>query len=273
MATDENAVAAILQLIGDLEKEAADAKRTLNRMLIRNGQPARFSDAELSQDGMGGSQIETDRFYEKSLAPSIRDYLQLRKLANNGPGSLNEIYESLVRGGFKFETENEDNRKRNLRQSLSKNTVMFHRLPNGNYGLVEWYPNLKNGDDTSPTPKKRKSRKHPKAASGTKKTEPKKQEDEASRSDQVPPTVAKAVNNPDTLLDAVRAAIAAMEGEFTKQAVVDWITKHFPERKAADKKTSIFSMIARLKDEMNLKTAFSGKGKEPFRYKREGKQK
>src|SRR5262245_50426193 len=114
MATDDSAIAAILELIASLEKEATDAKRTLNRMLVRSGQPARYNDAELNAEGVAGlNQIRGDQFYQKALSASIREYLQMRHASKNGPATLHEIYDAMVRGGMSFETENEDNRKRN----------------------------------------------------------------------------------------------------------------------------------------------------------------
>lgn len=268
MATDESAITAIQELITALEKEAADAKRTLNRMLVRGGKPPRYSDAELNADSVSVGQILPDRFYNLGLAPAMKDYLKMRKASNLGPATIQDIYEAMVRGGFKFETENEDNRRRGMRQSLTKNTVMFHKLPNGNFGLVDWYGDLKIQDE--PAPKKGKARKQKKI---------KKSDD---RSNTPPPKVASVNLKPSakatvasgkvTLLDAVRNAILSMNGdEFTKQDVLDQITEAHPELRAEDRKTSIFSMIAKMKDELNLVTAFHGKGKEPFKYKREVK--
>jgi len=266
MATDDSSIAGILDLIASLEKEAADAKRTVNRMLIRSGQPARFNDAELNADGTTrANQIRKDQFYKKALASSIREYLQMRYDAGNGPATLQEIYDAMVRGGMLFETDNEDNRKRNLRLSLTKNTAIFHKLPtNGDYTLREWYPDLKAGDE-EPTAKKKKKAKGKKNGKGKPQTQPEKKAEKAQ-------PAPKESDGPVTLLDAVRAAILAKgEEEFTKQAIVDWIAKKHPVLKAETRKTSIFSMIATLKDELNLVTAFAGKGKEPHRYKREVK--
>jgi len=87
--------------------------------------------------------IQSDQFYGQPLASSIRTILELRKALNQGPATINEIHAALVEGGFGFETKNEDNAKRGLRISITKNTSLFHKLPNGKFGLLEWYPNAK----------------------------------------------------------------------------------------------------------------------------------
>jgi hypothetical protein len=46
----------------------------------------------------------------------------------------------MVKGGYHFEAKNDVNARRGLYISLAKNTTTFHKLPNGNYGLVAWYP-------------------------------------------------------------------------------------------------------------------------------------
>jgi hypothetical protein len=56
---------------------------------------------------------------------------------------VNEIFEALVAGGYKAETEEEANAKRGLRIALTKNSQTFYRVPSGAYGLLEWYPNAK----------------------------------------------------------------------------------------------------------------------------------
>jgi hypothetical protein len=43
-----------------------------------------------------------------------------------------------------------EGRLRSLAMSLAKNTVTFHRLPSGAFGLVEWYPNAKPRKKRSP---------------------------------------------------------------------------------------------------------------------------
>jgi hypothetical protein len=53
--------------------------------------------------------------------------------------------EALLKGGFDFEAQgwNDAMRLKNLGISMGKNSLIFHRLPNGTWGLTKWYPNIK----------------------------------------------------------------------------------------------------------------------------------
>lgn len=122
------------------EDQVAQTKKTINSLCAEAGQPPMFAETEAS----GGSvfAIRSDLFYGRPLATGIKEYLTLRKASNLGAASVREIYDALVRGGYKFETTNEDNARRTLQISLSKNQA-FHRIPTGAWGLREWYPNAK----------------------------------------------------------------------------------------------------------------------------------
>lgn len=139
-----------LKIIQELEDElveqeaaATDTKRLINRMLGRINQPPRYSDADLETKSGVALAIRSDQFYGQPLASCVRDILEMRRALNQGPATVNEIYASLVEGGFAFDTKIEENAKRGLRISLAKNTALFHKLPNGKFGLLEWYPNAK----------------------------------------------------------------------------------------------------------------------------------
>jgi hypothetical protein len=146
---------------------------------------------------------------------------------------------------------------------------LFHRLPNGtHYGLPDWYEEVaKRTEDPRPKIKKSKRR----AAGRAKKADvgPK-------LLTYSPPTEsdsggAGAGHNPKgkpTAIKAVQEAVAAMDKEFTKQDVVDWIEKQYPDLKAKQRKTSIFSMMGNLKGDLKLVTSRVGKGTEPHRYRR-----
>jgi hypothetical protein len=135
---------AILQTeLKEQEQQVIETKKLINSLCKRSGMPPMYADAELTVSGGVPLSIRSDQFYGQPLAGSIREILQMRRALNQGPATVNEIYDSLHEGGFKFETKNEDNSKRGLRISLMKNTAVFHKLPNGKFGLLEWYPNVK----------------------------------------------------------------------------------------------------------------------------------
>jgi hypothetical protein len=94
-----------------------------------------------------------DTFYGKTIATASREYLEMRRGANLGPASPREIFDALTQGGYQFEAKSETIAMVGLRSNLRKNSKTFHRLPNGQYGLLAWYPNAKpakpslNGND------------------------------------------------------------------------------------------------------------------------------
>jgi hypothetical protein len=103
--------------------------------------------------------IKADTFYGKTIGQAAREYLEMRKASGLGPATPREIYESLMQGGFQFETKVETNALVSLRNTMRKSSRIFHRLPNGQYGLLTWYPNAKaqrpsdDDDDESETTK------------------------------------------------------------------------------------------------------------------------
>jgi hypothetical protein len=155
----------VKQTIADLQDElrqqeqsVIETKRLINTLCKRAGMDPIYGDAELAISSGPSLSIRGDQFYGQPLATCIREILEMRKALNQGPATVNEIYDALATGGFKFETKNEDNAKRGLRISLTKNTSIFHKLPTGKFGLLEWYPNAKaakpkdDGDDDDDQP-------------------------------------------------------------------------------------------------------------------------
>jgi hypothetical protein len=67
----------------------------------------------------------------------------MRRQQDLGAAQVAEIYEALIKGGYQFQAKNDEVARQSLRNSLAKNTVTFHKLPNGRFGLLSWYPNAK----------------------------------------------------------------------------------------------------------------------------------
>jgi hypothetical protein len=84
--------------------------------------------------------IRSDQFYMQPLASAVRTILEMRHQQNLGAASNNEIFDSLIAGGYQFNTKSDDVARNSLRNSLAKNTTTFHKLPNGKFGLLSWYP-------------------------------------------------------------------------------------------------------------------------------------
>jgi hypothetical protein len=109
--------------------------------------------------------LRPDSFYGKSITTAAREYLDMRRAAGLGPATPREIYEALVKGGYTFETKDETNAIIGVRATIRKSSSIFHRLPNGTYGLLGWYPNARASksddeiDETRPKPKAHKVKK------------------------------------------------------------------------------------------------------------------
>lgn len=122
---------------------ARSTKQLINQLCLEAGMPARYSDAALNEKAGPNLKIKSDQFYGQPQATCIREILEMRRALDQGPATINEIYDSLVEGGFAFDTKNDDNAKRGLRISIAKNSALFHKLPNGKIGMLEWYPKAK----------------------------------------------------------------------------------------------------------------------------------
>jgi len=141
----------IEMLQGQIQKaelEIGEKRRTVNSLCAAISRPPVYADGEPS---FGKSlSIRSDEFYGKPLATAVRAILEKRAAAGLGSASVYEIYDRMVEGGFRFGTKNEGHARRALAISMAKNTTTFHRLPNGDFGLTEWYPEAskeKNGKE------------------------------------------------------------------------------------------------------------------------------
>ena len=149
--------------IDELEKELADLERNANALLTtinllrsRAGQPPRPA-------GFGGDRkvvgdevavpatIRHDTFFGKKLSTSAREFLEMRKAADLGPARVKEIFEALKQGGYQFDTKDDENAQASLRSLMSKYTVIFQKLPNGTWGLKNWYPDAKRSRAKTPS--------------------------------------------------------------------------------------------------------------------------
>src|SRR4051812_5529067 len=131
---DESARQYLSVLQGKLKEQEAtvlETKRLMNTICKLHNEAPMFSDAEMNVSSGPSLSIQSDQFYGQPLASGIRQILELRKGLGQGPATVNDIYEALKEGGYKFETKNDDNARRGLRISLMKNTATFHKLPNG----------------------------------------------------------------------------------------------------------------------------------------------
>lgn len=150
-------IALIEGQIAKLTEEARSHKRTINSLCSMIGDPPPYPDIDEGADLNTGKMVTRgDEFYGKPMATVVRIVLERRQRANLGAIGVPELFKIMKEGGWPFDTKNDANAQRGIHNTLGKNPV-FHKLPNGQYGLKEWYPALrgkqKAGNGDSETPK------------------------------------------------------------------------------------------------------------------------
>lgn len=134
--------------LGELKKQedgVLTTKRFINQLCSFDKREPMFPDVDETTGGHRAA-IRRNSFYGQPLATCVGEYLEWRKSAGLvKEATLDEIVAALKDGNFDLTTisKDEDGQKRGVAITLGKNTVKFHRLPNGDFGLVAWYPNLK----------------------------------------------------------------------------------------------------------------------------------
>lgn len=123
-------------------REVADLKRAINILARQAGENAPYDEAEPEGARPSRNDVRPDRFYGKPPTTAAREFLEERQK----PASAEEVLRALQEGAFDFTAQgwvNEKLRLRYLAISLSKNTAIFTKLPNGLFGLAKWYPGAK----------------------------------------------------------------------------------------------------------------------------------
>lgn len=152
-----DATIAVLQDRLRLQEEKLTAtKKLVNDLCRESGRDPLYPDAESGSAGTMTS-IQADTFYGQPLNASARKVLEMRRAMGLGPATVKEIHQALEKGGYQFSTKNTQYAMDGLRQSLSKASHTFHKLPSGQYGLSVWYPSIRakkerddSGADTTP---------------------------------------------------------------------------------------------------------------------------
>jgi len=245
--------------IETIRNDIAARMRTVNDLCKLKGQPPMYPDAD-GAAGVTSGKIRPDQWYTVGISTAAREFLAMRQQAGVGPATLDEIYSALVSGGFKFESRDEPAAKAALKQSLTKNSIIFHRLPNGLYGLQAWYPNHKANEEEKEKARgasKKKRLRLPKPAPHR----------ERLPGEEAAKLFFDAPNSAGTLAEAVKQGIKAMPTEFTKQDVLDWVNLHRPDLGA--RKESVYVTVTRLREEMGLVTSKESKGRELSTYRKE----
>jgi hypothetical protein len=113
-------------------QEAVTTKKLINSLLKRMGQPERYTDT----GEVSGGPVRGDMYYGKAFATAVQ--MVLDRIGHASTPA--DILKSLEEGGFDFRPLNWGDaiRMRNVAISMAKNKV-FHKLPNGTFGLAAWY--------------------------------------------------------------------------------------------------------------------------------------
>lgn len=137
-------IAELQNQIRTWEQEIGDTKKVINSLAMRAGMSPVYADAELMSKASINS-MRRDQFYGKTLTTALRELLSMRKVGGQGPATVNELFDGLLQGGFDHGSANDDNARRVIRITLTKNSGIFHRLPDDKtFGLTEWYPAIRN---------------------------------------------------------------------------------------------------------------------------------
>lgn len=140
------AIAALERRREEALATAAELERTINTLCKEAGYAARYTEAT-STGSTKVSQISDDTFYGQKQTPAMRAYLEMRKAQNLGPATAREIYDAIKAGGYVFEAKDATTALVGMRALLRTQPNVFHRLPQGTWGLTSWYPDAKKPKD------------------------------------------------------------------------------------------------------------------------------
>src|SRR5712664_1672390 len=144
----EAAIAELERRLEETERAASGMRASINFLCAQAGLPPRYADVSAGNvsAGVAGAkvtQIQDDTFYGKKQTPAMREYLEMRKAQGLGPAKPRDIYDALEAGGYQFESKDVTVALVGLRALLRTQPQIFHKLPQGTYGLTSWYPDAK----------------------------------------------------------------------------------------------------------------------------------
>jgi hypothetical protein len=131
------------------EDAIVTTKKLINQLCGFAGLPQEYQDAELQATGAATVVIRRNVFFGRPLATCVREYLEIRKDKTVREATLDEILTALKDGGYDLKkiSDTDDGIKRGVAITLAKNP-QFHRLPNGDFGLLSWYPSIRRSKET-----------------------------------------------------------------------------------------------------------------------------
>ena len=239
-----NTIEVLTSKVRTKEEEANKLKKLVNELCAEAGTELRYPGISETTGDLGG--IRSDQFYSLTLTAAIRNYLEYRKACGLSAASVAEIFRAVKFGGYKFVTKSEENAKIAVGNALRKTSSIFHRLPNGQYGLLAWYSSVKPPPESNATGKAKGKR---------------------SRSAERPAgaeTPPKANGGNSVTNREIRDVILAQQGEFHTADIVAAVKTKLPSKGLPT--TKIPSMIFSLKDKGILREVSPRSGKKQAVY-------
>jgi hypothetical protein len=235
-----NTIEVLTKRVVGKEEEANKLKKLVNELCAEAAIAARYPN--IVEAGVSIGAIRPDQYYGQPLTAAIRSYLEQRKASGLGAAALTEIYSAIRDGGYKFETKSEDIAQISVGNTLRKSSSIFHRLPNGQYGLLTWYPSAKAKPETEVSTKKSH-------------VAPDSSETHApnSESDEKPEKLKNDVTNKE-----IRGIILEQSGQFQSKEIEALVRSKYPSKDLS--KTKIPSVIFLLKRDGFIKTVSEGSG-------------
>src|SRR3989304_2601851 len=117
-------------------QEVAETKKTINALCKRMGKDPMFAD--VVPEHLNAGPIRPDQYFGRPLSTVAQEFLERQRRAC----PADEIMRGLIQGGFDFKSTGwqEKDWLRLFSITLAKNSKAFLRLPNGTFGLANWYP-------------------------------------------------------------------------------------------------------------------------------------
>ena len=146
MAGSRELLEAAIQEVESAEEDLLSLKRAANAFAKRAGAEPPYPNVDSASSPRSSVQsIRPDQFVGfNAPAAAARAFLELRG-AQRGAASLEDIFDSLRRGGYSFEQKADVDAKAALKVALAKD-FNVHRIDNGaygvSYGLLAWYPGV-----------------------------------------------------------------------------------------------------------------------------------
>lgn len=124
------------------EKLTANTKSIINRLSLFLGDAPLYEVGDQSASAKPTT-IRSGQFRNMSLGDALCTILEIRHAASSWHATVDELYDSLFMGGFRFRNRTVGEEKRTIRSILECNLHVFSKHSHDDrpytFGLREWY--------------------------------------------------------------------------------------------------------------------------------------